>query len=105
MKSTKAGPPAGWPISILLLVLYVCSEWGTRYLIGGDLGAFLYVTSHFIVMPALSIAVIAMSVVRVVRAPGISRKLLVFSSVTIPAAILIVAISGDPGLSRFFGHF
>ena len=107
------GPPrlgvqgkfGGWPVSILLLILYVASEWGSRYLIGGDSGAFLYVTSHFIVMPLLSIVIIVLTTIRVVRTPGTSQRILVFSSIAIPCAILLIAVSGSPGLSRFFAHF
>jgi hypothetical protein len=95
---------SGWRGSILLLVMYVLAEWGC-HLLGGDTGALLYVTSHFIVMPLAALCVGVLSIIRVARMPGFKRKVLELSSLSIPAAIILIAVSGHPGLSRYLGAF
>ena len=48
---------SGWTGALILLIIYLASEFGTVAL-GGDFGAFMYVTLHFIVNPLLSVLVI-----------------------------------------------
>lgn len=95
---------SGWQLSGLLLVLYVTSEWGT-YFIGGNHGAYLYVTTHFVVMPLLSVLTIVLTTVRTFHTPTTQNKVLLFSSLVIPCAIILIAITGKPGISIFFGKF
>lgn len=95
---------SGWWRSILLLVVYVLAEWGC-YRIGGDTGAFLYVTSHFIVMPLAALCFGVLTIIRVARTGGFKRRALELSSLSIPAAIILIAFSGHPGLSRYFDAF
>ena len=91
----------GWRGSILLLVVYVIVEVGTG-LLGGDWGAFLYVTFHFVVMPTLSLGVILLTTAVTVRQQAtVWKRVAVLASVIIPAAIIGLATSGEPGLSRF----
>ena len=91
----------GWKGSALLLAVYVILDVGTG-LLGGDWGAFLYVTFHFGVMPILSLGVILVTAAVTVRQEAtVWKRVAVLASVMIPAAIIGVAASGEPGLSRF----
>lgn len=85
---------AGWRGSFSLLILYFVLEFGT-YKIGGDWGAFLYVTFHFILMPLLSMCLLIITLLYVVKASGISKKILIFSSIAIPIYIIIIAFTGN----------
>jgi hypothetical protein len=100
-KRKELGP---WQISALLLMLYLGSECGT-YLIGGDRGAFLYVTTHFVVMPLISLGAIVVIAILSARTSTPGKRLLLLSSVVIPVAIIAIAATGHPGLSRLFGSF
>ena len=92
----------GWPASAVLLAFYSVSEW-LCWRIGGDSGAFMFVTLHFVMMPLLSVALVVMIVVQTLRAKSWSRKLSLLSSVFVPALIVLIAVRGDPGLVRLFG--
>jgi hypothetical protein len=91
----------GWPASLILTFLYFASELGS-FAVGGDAGGFLWVTFHFVLMPLLSLGVLCWAVVRTLRTTGAVRKFVVLSSSVIPVAIIFVAITGEPGLARFF---
>ena len=92
----------GWPASIALAILYGVTEW-LCCLIGGDLGSFMVVTLHFIVMPVMSIALIVVTVVLSFRERGWFRRFILLSSLLLPSLIILIAVSGEPGLLRFFG--
>jgi len=95
----------GWKGSVLLLLVYVILEVGTG-LLGGDWGAFLYVTFHFVVMPILSLGVILVTIAVTLRQEATMwKRVAVLASVIIPAAIIGLAASGEPGLSRFLPPF
>jgi hypothetical protein len=89
----------GWKGAFLLLVLYLFSEIGFVKL-GGDTGAFLYVTIHFILMPLLSILLIIFTIRRIYYASGVKKKLLLAGSVIIPAFIVFIAVTGDTTLPK-----
>jgi len=91
----------GWRGSILLLAAYVILEVGSG-LLGGDWGALLYVTFHFIVMPILSLGLMLLTVTLTLRqSASVWNRLAALGSLIIPAAIIGLAVSGAPGLSCF----
>ena len=95
----------GWLGSILLFVCYVATEFGSRYLINGSAGAFAYVTTHFIVMPLISVILISSTIRKALRTFGTGKKALLLASIVVPCAIILIAATGDPGLSRFMDRF
>ena len=95
----------GWQGSLLLVVIYVFLEVGTS-LLGGDWGAFLYVTFHFIVMPLLALGVILVTLILALVQQGtLWARVVIFGSVIVPAAIIGLAFSGEPGLARLLPPF
>lgn len=95
----------GWRGSVLLLAIYVLLEVGSR-LLGGDWGAFLYVTFHFIVMPILALGVTLVTVALALgQEATLWKRLGLLASVIIPAAIIGLAVSGEPGLARLLPPF
>jgi hypothetical protein len=73
--------------------------------IGGDAGAFLWVSVHFVLMPFLSLGLIVFIAIRAVRTAGMLKKAAVFSAVIVPCLILWIAITGDLGFARLFPPF
>jgi hypothetical protein len=95
----------GWRGSTLLLAAYVALEAGSR-VVGGDWGAFVYVTCHFVVMPILSVGMILMTVRMALRSEGTAwARIATFSSVVVPTAIIALAVSGEPGLAHLLPAF
>jgi len=95
----------GWPGSILLLLIYVILEVGSS-LVGGDWGAFLYVTFHFIVMPILAVGAILATLARAVgQQATVWKTIVTLGSVIIPLGIIGLAVSGEPGLTRLLPPF
>jgi len=89
----------GWKGAFLLLVLYLLSEIGFVKL-GGNTGAFLYVTFHFIIMPLLSICVITLTLRRIYCAATMKEKFVLLGSIVIPALIIFIAVTGDTTLPK-----
>jgi uncharacterized membrane protein YhaH (DUF805 family) len=96
---TKKSMFSGWTGAIILMVLYFSTEIGFVK-VGANLGAFLYVTFHFIIMPLLSIFVIAITLRRIYYAGTMKKKFLLLSSLIIPALIIFIAVTGDTTLPR-----
>ncbi len=83
---------SGWTGALILLIIYLASEFGTVAL-GGDFGGFLYVTMHFIVNPLLGVLVIVLTMMKM---PKFTKPLDVIYQgipVVIPALIIYIAIS------------
>jgi len=83
----------GWKGSLILIVVYISSEFGFPKL-GGDWSAFLYVTFHFVLLPVLSLFIIVMTTVAVIQAHGQTEKAILFSSLIVPIFIIVVAVTG-----------
>jgi hypothetical protein len=99
MKST---PARNWAASALLLLANIAGEWLSLRTIGGDKGAFLFVTLHFVVVPALSIALIVYATVTALRTTGALRRLSALSAAIVPCVLLLIGITGDEGFLRWF---
>jgi hypothetical protein len=90
----------GWRGSALLLAGHLALEAGSR-LLGGDWGAFVYVTGHSVVVPILSVGMILVTLGMTLRSEGKTwARAATLSSVVVPAALLALAASGEPGLAR-----
>jgi uncharacterized membrane protein len=72
---------------------------------GGNLGPFMWVTLHFIIMPILSAVLLVLISVRVLAEKGTTRKLILFGSVSLPSLIILLALRTDPGTLKLFGPF
>jgi hypothetical protein len=83
----------GWKGSIILLLVYVASEFGFPKL-GGDWSAFLYVTFHFVLLPILSLLVVVVTTVGIIKANGKKERAILFSSLLVPIFIIVVAVTG-----------
>jgi hypothetical protein len=99
MKSTLARI---WTASALLLLVNIAGDWLFLRAMGGDSGAFLFVTLRFVVVPALCIALIAYATVTAVRATGALRRLSALSAALVPCVLLLIAVTGDDGFLRWF---
>ena len=97
-------PFIGWPASIALFAADCVAEWTCRFM-GGNLGPFMWVTLHFIIMPILSAALLVLICVRVFAEKGVKRKLILFGSVSLPSLIILLALRTDPGTLKLFGPF
>lgn len=89
----------GWSGSLVLLFLYFFAEIGFVKL-GGDSGSFLYVTSHFIFMPLISIIVIILTLRRIYLAGTVKQIFLLLLSLVIPSVIIFVAVTGNATLPK-----
>jgi hypothetical protein len=99
MKST---PARIWTASALLLLANIAGEWLFLRGISGDGGAYLFVTLHFVLVPALSMALIVYATVTAVRATGTLRRLSALSAAVVPCVLLLIAVTGDEGFARWF---
>lgn len=84
----------GWYGSLILLFAYLASEVGYGRL-GGDLGGFLYVTFHFIIMPLGSICIIILTFIRIYRKGTLINRLLTLFSIVVPITIIYIAVTGS----------
>lgn len=85
--------------SLTLLIIYISSEKICET-IGGDTGAFLYTTNHFILMPILSIILLAFLAILFSRKPLTTGASWLALSATVPLGILFIAITGNPIMFR-----
>lgn len=92
----------GWKASLILGVAYVLAEFAT-YKAGGDLGAFLYVTMHFVLMPLASMFVIGATAVRVLSMETMLQKLVGCGAIIVPATIIFLAFTGNTITMDLFG--
>ena len=75
-------------------------------MLGGDWGAFFYVTFHFIVLPILSLGVILVTLAVTLRQKvTIWKRVAILGSLLIPVVIIGLAVSGDLGLARLLPPF
>jgi hypothetical protein len=87
--------------SAALGVAYVLAEVVLRWL-----GAsFLYVTSHFVLMPLLSLVLLGAIALRALRQRDTLMVITLFVSSIIPAAILWITVKADPATLSFLGPF
>jgi len=77
-----------------LLVAFVISEIFT-YKIGGDTGAFAYVTMHFVVMPLCSVYLSVLTIIRIYRCRQAKDMIVLLVSLVIPITIFYFGISGN----------
>jgi hypothetical protein len=84
----------GWIGALALAIVYLATEFAL-FSIGGDWGAFLYVTFHFILGPIMSLVVLIATLLAL-RTPNTwpARGLLLLSTV-VPFIILYLAITGS----------
>ena len=95
----------GWFGAAILIVVFLLSEFIPVW-IGGDLGGFLYVTFHFILVPLLSICVVVLTVIKTFQIKAVGKKLGTFLSAVVPIAILYLAVTGSAWLPRLLNiHF
>lgn len=84
----------GWTGSFILLMVLLLTEIGS-YIIGGDWGAFLFVTFHFILIPLFSMFVLCITGIKVYKMQKQLSRIGTFLSVIIPLSILYIAITGS----------
>lgn len=65
---------------------------------GGDLGSFLYVTLHFILVPLLSLCIAVLTVVKTSQVKAVSKKFWTLLSLVVPVAIVYLAVTGSTWL-------
>jgi len=92
---------AGLGGSLGLAVGYLLAEVALRW----SGAAFLYVTSHFIVMPALSILLLGAIAFRGVRERHPVILVALLASSIVPVAILWITAKADPEILSFLGPF
>jgi hypothetical protein len=85
---------SGWYGSLILLALYLASEVGFSA-VGGDWGSFLYVTSHFIIMPLLSFCIIVLTFIRLFNEKGVLAKFLTLCAIIVPVFIILLSLTGN----------
>ncbi len=90
----------GWSGSLILVLFLLISEIGSG-IIGGDWGAFIYVTLHFVLIPFFSIAVLLVTIFKVYKLQKQVQKIITVTSVVIPLMILYLTITGSTLLSKF----
>lgn len=90
----------GWSGSFILLLILLLTEVGS-YIIGGDWGAFLYVTFHFILIPFLSIFVLGITGIKIYKMHKLLSRVITFIAISIPLSILYVTITGSTVLLKF----
>lgn len=74
---------------------YILVEKGLAIL-GGDTGAFLYTTGHFVLMPILSALLIVFQAIHLPRQPNAKDLIWLSISLIVPGTIILIAISGNP---------
>ena len=96
---------SGWRGSLMLAVMYVSLEVGTHFL-GGDWGTFLFVTSHFVLMPFVGVLLILATILAAFRrGNSIRQKMLDLGSLVVPLAVITIAATGHPGVTRWLPPF
>jgi hypothetical protein len=92
---------AGWPGAGILAAVYVLVEILAIRGIGGNSGGFLFVTWHFGLAPLLAAAASVLTIVAAASSRSLAKRLLMISSLVVPALIIMSALTGHPGLLRF----
>ncbi len=90
----------GWSGSFILLLVFLITEIGSS-IIGGDWGAFLYVTFHFILIPFFGVCVLGITMIKAYKAQKQLPKVVTFLSIVIPLGILYITITGSTWLTNF----
>jgi hypothetical protein len=91
----------GWPGAIVLLSVCVIFEIICIRIIGGDAGAFWFVTWHFILAPLLAGFAAILTIGAVTKAMSMRAKLTMIVSLVVPILIIMGAVTGDLGMLRF----
>lgn len=90
----------GWSGSFILVIALLLTEIGS-YIIGGDWGSFLFATFHFILIPAFSMLVLCITMIKVYKMQRLLSRIVTFLSVIIPLGILYITITGSTVLIKF----
>jgi len=84
----------GWSGSLILTFLLLLTEIILN-IIGGDQGAFMFVTFHFILIPLLSIIVLVITGIKICKIQERTQKIIILTSIIIPISILYISITGN----------
>lgn len=84
----------GWSGSLILAFLLLVTEIILN-IVGGDWGAFMFVTFHFILIPLLSIIVLITTGFKIRKIQGGMGKLITLTSIIIPIGILHLSTTGN----------
>lgn len=87
----------GWSGSLILLLVLAVTEMGS-YAVGGDWGAFLYVTFHFILIPLFALLVLVATGIKTYRIERQLPRVVNVLAVIVPLTILYITISGSTWL-------
>ncbi len=101
MNTKTLGILGGWSGSAILLLVLVISEMGS-HIIGGDWGAFLYVTFHFILIPIFSVIVVGVTGFKVNKMQQQLPRVVSSLAVIIPLSIIYLTVTGSTWLTELF---
>lgn len=100
IKKSSSYTYAGLICSLVLIFWVLFSEYASMF-IGGNLGAFLYTTFHFIVNPLLGLSIAIFIIWHSLQQP--KQKYLFLLSAIVPIAVTYIGISGDLWLTDLLG--
>jgi hypothetical protein len=82
-----------WIRLLIFAVLYPFTVFIT-FLIGSDLGAFIFIGIHFVIAPLFGIWILITGILAIVRIKQLSMRIAIFMSLAVPIAIIYLASSG-----------
>ena len=100
IKKSSSYTYAGFVCSLVFIFWVLLSEY-TSMFIGGDFGAFLYVTIHFIVNPLLGLSIAIFIIWPSLQQP--KQKYLFLLSAIVPIAVTSIGLSGNLWLTDLLG--
>ena len=84
----------GWSGSLILAFLLLVTEVSLHF-IGGDWGAFLFVTFHFVLLPVMSVIVLLITGFKIYKMQERMQKIMTLMSISIPLGILYISVTGN----------